>query len=242
MQHGVVEIKLYKEAKFEMDVTTRWPSWAKRTLRHMGFAIIGTVIIQITSDAAHDLTGTGRMSIGAAYAGLIFLAASLMVGPFYVMAKKSLPLSSYLRRDLGIWAAIWGLVHTFVGLTVYFPGQMLNYFIFPPEALKAVPVRLDLFGAGNYIGLGAAILLLILLGVSSNKAIARLTPEKWKNLQQWSYTTGILVVLHGILYQLYEGRIWAFVIAFGLIIAVTLEFQLLGFWLRSRKPKNPQKK
>ena len=235
---NIFKIKHKQKAKFEMDNTSRWPSWVTRTLRHIAFAVIGTMIIQVISDAARDLTGTGRMSIGAAYAGLIFLAASLMVGPFYVMAKKNLPLSSYLRRDLGIWAAIWGLVHTFVGLTVYFPGQMLNYFIFPPEALKAVPVRLDLFGAGNYIGLGAAILLLVLLFVSSNKAVARLTPAKWKNLQQWSYTTAILVVLHGVLYQLYEGRIWAFVIGFGLIVALTLEFQLLGFWLRSRKPKN----
>jgi sulfoxide reductase heme-binding subunit YedZ len=47
-----------------------------------------------------------RLSMATAYAGLIFLAVSLGIGPWNVLRRRPNPISFDLRRDIGIWSGI----------------------------------------------------------------------------------------------------------------------------------------
>lgn len=69
-----------------------------------------------------------RLSMATAYAGLIFLAASLWFGPWNVLRRLPNPISFNLRRDVGIWTGILAIVHTAIGLTVHLRGRMWMYF------------------------------------------------------------------------------------------------------------------
>ncbi|RKZ54899.1 MAG: hypothetical protein DRQ44_18470, partial [Gammaproteobacteria bacterium] len=50
-------------------------------------------------------------SMATAYTGLILLAATLLIGPLNLIKGKNNPVSSYLRRDIGIWAAVVSIIH-----------------------------------------------------------------------------------------------------------------------------------
>jgi sulfoxide reductase heme-binding subunit YedZ len=99
-----------------------------------------------------------HLSIATAYPALLFTAGAVLVGPCNVLRGRANPLSSDLRRDVGIWAGILALLHTAIGLDVHLRGRPWLYFVD-----QHGHVRHDLFGFGNYTGLVAALLSLLLL-------------------------------------------------------------------------------
>jgi methionine sulfoxide reductase heme-binding subunit len=147
-----------------------------------------------------------RLSIASAYVGLALLGASLVIGPWNILQGRPNPVSIDLRRDVGIWAGILGLVHTVVGLQVHMRGRMPLYFLFPPDARTFTRLRYDLFGMANYIGAFATVLLLMLLVLSNNAALRLLGVKRWKSLQRCNYTLIVLVLLHALAYQILERR------------------------------------
>ena len=94
-----------------------------------------------------------RLSMGTAYAGLLFLAAALIIGPLNVLRSAPNPVSTYLRRDIGIVAGVLALAHTIIGLLVHFRGDPIQYFFYRTAA-GIVGLRSDIFGVANYVGLG----------------------------------------------------------------------------------------
>ena len=84
--------------------------------------------------------------MASAYAGLFFLAASLSLGPWNVLRRKPNPVSSDLRRDVGIWAGVLALIHTAVGLTVHLRGRMWMYFF---KGLHPLRLQNTSFGLGK---------------------------------------------------------------------------------------------
>jgi hypothetical protein len=68
-----------------------------------------------------------RLSLGTSYVALVLLAASLVIGPFNLMVKGSSPVSTYLRRDVGIFASLFALFHVILGLQVHFAGDIARY-------------------------------------------------------------------------------------------------------------------
>src|SRR2546427_5765278 len=70
-----------------------------------------------------------RLSMATAYTSLGLLALSLLVGPWNVLQRRTNPVSTDLRRDIGIWAAVYGLSHVAFGLQVHLRGRMLQYFV-----------------------------------------------------------------------------------------------------------------
>ncbi len=210
------------------------PGWLWRTLRHIAFFALGSAIIQLVFEIGSHDDATDLMSMGAAYAGLFFLVAALMEGPWRVLTNRETPLSSYLRRDLGIWAGVFGLLHVYVGFLVYFDTQFVPYFFHISEGGDIAGVRLDLFGLANYVGLMATLIVIALLTVSNDWSIRKLKAVKWKKIQRWSYAAGVLTVAHGFLYQAYEGRIALYV---GILIVATLlplSLQFLGWHKRTQ--------
>src|SRR5689334_13200603 len=109
-----------------------------------------------------------RISIGTAYVGVIFLAAALIIGPLNVLRGWPNPLSTYLRRDIGIMAGIFAVTHTIVGLQVHVDGDFVRYF-FQRKANGAVgAILFDAFGIANHVGLIAVLIIVVLLVISNN--------------------------------------------------------------------------
>ena len=52
-----------------------------------------------------------QFTVATGYLGVVFLALTLLLGPANLLLRRRNPVSSYLRRDVGIWTAIFSLVH-----------------------------------------------------------------------------------------------------------------------------------
>lgn len=168
------------------------------------------------------------ISTGTAYVALGCVALSLTLGPLNVLRGRPNPVSADWRRDLGIWGGIVGLAHVGFGLMVHLRGTMWLYFVSPPKAHSAIPVRLDAFGAANYLGLVAGAVLLILLLLSNDRALRRLGTLRWKAWQRLNYLGAVAILGHGVLYQALERRRAALIAVFCLVVAGTLAVQGLG--------------
>lgn len=199
--------------------------WQHRARRHFLLAASAAVLIAIGYAASPPPDFRHRLSMGSAYAALLFLAATLWLGPWNVLRRHSNPVSFDLRRDLGIWSAILALLHTAVGLTVHLRGRMGMYFF---KHLHPLAIQANQFGAANFTGLASALLFLLLLGISNDLSLRRLGTVRWKSLQRWTYAAAILAVVHGILFQLVEKRHLPWVFLFAAITAIATIIQLLG--------------
>src|SRR5262245_11425721 len=107
-----------------------------------------------------------RLSMSTAYTGLLLLGMTLVVGVLKVLRGETSPVSMDWRRDVGIWAALFGLAHVVIGLQVHAPGRMWTYFVYPTEQNRSFPLRLDAVGWANHVGLLAGLLLVLLLVLS----------------------------------------------------------------------------
>ena len=75
------------------------------------------------------------------------------------------------------------------------------------------------------VGLVATAILIMLLAISSNRALRMLGPERWKALQRWSYVATAATALHAAVYQLLDRRAWPFVAACWILFGLILTFQ-----------------
>ena len=86
-----------------------------------------------------------RWSMATAYVGLAPLAVSLVTGPLNVLRRRPNPVSSDLRRDIGIWARLISIAHFLVGWQVHMPRRYLYWFREVSGSGALVP-RTELFG------------------------------------------------------------------------------------------------
>jgi len=170
------------------------------------------------------------------YVSIILLALSLLIGPFNLYTKRLNPVSSDLRRDVGIWCGVIGLLHVVIGIQVHM-GNIWLYFFKEVKGESAFQLRDDIFGAANYVGLVAALLLLTLLILSNDVSMRLLKSRRWKKIQRWNYILFAGVLAHGILYQVIEKRIAWIVIVFAIIMIMPVIGQLVGFTIKKRETK-----
>ena len=179
-----------------------------------------------------------KVSMATAYASLALLALSLMIGPWNRLRGRPNPVSGYLRRDTGIWAGVIGIAHVVVGLQIHFRGRMWLYFLPPADAGYRFPLRIDPFGLTNYAGLGATLILLLLLALSNNASLRSLGATRWKSLQRWNYAGALLVAAHGTVYQILEKRAGALVAVFAACSLLALALQFAGFGMVRKQMKS----
>ena len=180
-----------------------------------------------------------RISLATAYVALGLLGVTLSLGPLNVLRERPNPVSFDRRRDFGIWSALFGLAHTAIGLTVHLRGRMWLYFLPAPESPGVLGLRTDPFGAANYAGLVAALLLLLLATISNDLSLRRLGTERWRTIQRWAYLLAGLTVVHGALYQLIEKQRLPLVGLFVALAAAVTVLQLAGR-RRRRTPRAPR--
>jgi methionine sulfoxide reductase heme-binding subunit len=196
-----------------------------RPRRNIAIAIAGVTACVVALRFYPDRAPSYAVSLATAYLSLACLTGALVIGPFQVLAGRRSPLSSNLRRDLGIWTAIFALVHVAFGLAVHMGGRIAEYFFRPLHA-GAMPIpRIDAFGLANDVGLVATAILIMLLAISSNRALRTLGAQRWKAWQRWSYVAAVATALHAAVYQLLDHRDWPFVAACWVLFGAMLTLQ-----------------
>jgi len=170
-----------------------------------------------------------RASFATAYPALVLLAATLLIGPWNLIRKRPNPVSADLRRDLGIWAGVLGIVHTAVGQFVHLRGRPWLYYVYgPQEHHHSFPVRHDLFGLANYTGAVSVLLLIALLATSNDYSLRALGTAGWKKMQRWNYAVFALAAVHAFAYQGIEKQKASFVATVAACVVITLALQSLG--------------
>lgn len=207
------------------------PPRTARTWRHLRLAGIAAALIALCYALTPPPDVRHRASMASAYAAMIFLAWSLLLGPLNVLRSRPNPISFNLRRDVSIWAGILALLHTAVGLTVHLRGRMWMYFFANLHPLK---LQKTLFGFANYIGLLAALVFLGLLLISNDLSLRSLGTQRWKAFQRFAYVAFFLTILHGWAFQSVEKRKISWVAVFWFITATAVVTQLIGLFQRSK--------
>ncbi len=210
---------------------------ARRIVRHLWLAALFAVATTSLFLLSRDGSAAAGLSLATAFVGLAFLGATLMVGPLNERLGRPNPVSTNLRRDIGIWAAIGGVIHTVAGLQVHMKGDIVRYFIPDLATGHFISKGVVAFLSANYTGLGATLLLLVLLAISNDVALRTIGVTRWKRIQRLNYLLFALVVVHGILYIVVDKSGWLIVVPFIAIVAVVVEVQTSG--RRARKTSRP---
>ena len=94
-----------------------------------------------------------KWSLSTARVSLLLLDGTLLTGPLNVLRRQRNPVSTDLRRDIGIWSGLVGLAHEAVGWQVH-RGNMLLYYFEEDKFTKALALRVELFGICQLCGAG----------------------------------------------------------------------------------------
>ena len=174
---------------------------------------------------ARGTTATGYLATG-------ILGLTLLVGPANLLLRRRTPISSYLARDVGMWAAIFSVVHVILGLTLHRGAQIsgiLNYFFADGRPLT------NSFGLGNWTGLAALVIVVMLLALSSDAALRELKARTWKDLQRLNYTLFALVILHAFFYGALLRMTSPYTLFGVLTVIAVVVGQAVGIWLWRRR-------
>ena len=211
-------------------------SFRQRLLyHHLPLAVIAAACFMLVFELVKTKYLPFGLSMGTAYTGAMLLGVTLVLGVPKVLRGEISPVSTDWRRDVGIWAALFGLAHVVIGLQVHAPGRMWTYFVYPAEESHSFPLRLDTVGWANHLGLLAGLLLVFLLVLSNDWSLKRLGARRWKGYQRWNYAVFGLVLAHGVLYQILETRNAGWVTAFAVLSVLVIVLQVTGFRRRCKQ-------
>ena len=184
----------------------------------------GLVVVIGSGDTLLD-----DVSLATAYICLILMAVALSLGPLRALRSSPLPLNNYLRRDIGIWSGLAGLVHLFVATELSMSAAYMQAYVNLSTGGFSDAMRMDLFSWGSIVGFLVGIFVLLLLILSNNKIIKLLGATWWKRLQRFAYPAFVFTVLHGFAFQALEARnILLIGIVAGVFIGVII-LQISGF-------------
>lgn len=203
-------------------------SKGQRVGRHIAIACAGVIITLLFSRVVAFDRPIQSYSFGTAYASLFLVAVTLLLGPINVLRGKPNPVSTYMRRDFGIWAGLFALIHVVLGLQVHMHGNISRYFFYPDVAERLMP-RYDIFGLANHTGLIATAVVVTLLLLSSNFALRAIGASRWKSIQRWNYLNYAMLLVHGLAYQVLERRSWVMEALFLATLLVVLVTQYRGY-------------
>jgi methionine sulfoxide reductase heme-binding subunit len=111
-------------------------------------------------------------------------------------------------------------------LPVHLRGRPWLYYVYgPAEHHHGQTVRHDLFGAANYTGAFATLIVVALFATSNDYSVRALGTRQWKQFQRWNYVAAALVVMHAFGYQAIEKQHSPFVVVVIACVAMTLAMQ-----------------
>ena len=174
-----------------------------------------------------------RLSFSTAYPALVLLAITLLIGPWNVIRGRANPLSSDLRRDIGIWAGVLGIAHTAIGQFVHLRGRPWLYYVYSRQEHHH-GIRHDVFGFANYTGAVGVLLLVCVLSTSNDWSLRRFGKHSWKRIQRWNYFVIALAAAHAIGYLVIEKQKLPFDSVVAACIVIVLAGQAWGYSRRRR--------
>jgi sulfoxide reductase heme-binding subunit YedZ len=222
---------------------TRWSKtlgtgrdWRRRLLlHHAPLALVSAAVLAVfatvpafATSRHGSQTGAGFIdlsTVGTGYLALGLLALTLLIGPANLVLRRRNPVSTYLRRDVGAWAAVASVVHVVRAFDGHGGGRILDFFV-----RNGTPL-LDNFGLGNWTGLTALVIVLVLLALSTDSALRELKAKTWKDLQRLTYTLFALVVLHALFYGALSRATSSFTLLLILTVITVVAGQAMGVWL-----------
>ena len=204
--------------------------WRRRVARHVAIAVAGICFGSFAAALTNHRSTAEAVSFATAYAGLGLVVTALAIGPLNLLRRRPNPTSTDLRRDVGIWAGLFGIAHTVAGFQVHMHGELRRYF-----SVSSGGVGARMFVAANFLGLIAAILLIVLVSISNDVALRRFGAARWKALQRVTYIVIVAVALHGAMYQIIEKRRWPLALIFSLLVVAAAAMQWTG--ARARRIK-----
>lgn len=212
--------------------TTR--SLRRRILFHhvpLALASVVALVVLVVVAPSHGGFTIQRLASPTGDVALVLLAVTLLIGPANLLLRRRNPPNSYLRRDVGTWTAIWSVVHVVVSFQGHGGGVFgfVDYFVVDGRLLT------NSFGMGNWTGLAATVIVVLLLVVSTDPMLREFKSGRWKDLQRLNYTLFALVVVHALFY----GALGRMTSPFTRILIVTVIAvglgQAAGIWLWRRQ-------
>jgi sulfoxide reductase heme-binding subunit YedZ len=176
-----------------------------------------------------------RFTTATGYIALGLLGLTLLVGPGNLLLRRRTPISSYLARDLGMWAAVVSVIHVIAGFFVHGPPapliERIRFYFLAPDGSPLT----NSFGWGNWTGLAAAVIVVGLLAISSDLALRKLKAKRWKNLQRLNYALFVLVIAHAIFYGALMRVTSITTLLLDLIVILVFIGQIVGVWFWRRR-------
>jgi sulfoxide reductase heme-binding subunit YedZ len=213
------------------------PRWRGRLLpriwrHHLPLLVLSFASVAILYQTRPYPDVLSRASFATAYPALALLAITLLIGPWNLFLRKPNPVSSDLRRDIGIWAGLLGILHAGVGQFVHLRGRPWLYYVYGPTEHHH-GVRHDLFGLANYTGALGTLLLIMLLATSNDFSLRRFGTRTWKQLQRWNYAVFALAAVHSFAFQGVETQKLHWVLTVAGCVFAALASQIAGFVTRT---------
>ena len=198
------------------------------SMNHSGNQTANPDRIQTRLLIARFTTATGYIALG-------LLGLTLLIGPVNLLLYRRTPISSYLVRDVGMWAAIVSVIHVIAGFFVHGPAvpliERILFYFFAPDGSPLT----NRFGWANWTGLAATLIVVGLLAISSDAALQKLKAKRWKNLQRLNYALFVLVIAHSIYYGALLRVTSITTMLLGLIVILVFIGQVIGVWLWRRR-------
>jgi DMSO/TMAO reductase YedYZ heme-binding membrane subunit len=200
----------------------------RRLQHHVALAALSTVGIGLIVIAGPEASTIDAVSISSAYLCLGLLCAGMMIGPVHALRTGRPLLNNYLRRDIGIWATLNGLIHFYTGNVVAMSSGYMEKFVRNAELAPTLATRDELFNWGAITGLIIAVLFLLLLALSSDVTLRFVGARWWKRLHRASYFAFILTAIHGVLFQVLESRTPALIALVTIASLGVISLQIAG--------------
>ncbi len=193
-----------------------------------GVAVFGLIALAPSRGGGVSIQ---RLASPTGDVALVLLALTLLVGPANLLLRRRNPVNNYLRRDIGVWTAIWSVAHVIVGFQEHSRGVVgfVDYFVADGRPLT------NRFGWGNWTGLAATVIAALLLVLSTDRHLRELKARRWKNLQRLNYALFALVVLHAVFYGALRPTTSPFTLTLIVTVTVVLLGQAAGIWLWRRR-------
>ena len=210
-------------------------SLPRRLLHFTGLAIFSLIIYACVVVASSAST-LDQLSVTTAYICVLSMATALLIGPSRVLRSGAPnPVNIYMRRDIGIWAALSGLAHLVLGTVQSMNTAYISQYVEINNAAPSESTRFELFLWGSVTAFVVGIVLLLLLSLSNDAALRVLGTRWWKRLQRFAYLAFVLTVFHGLMFQVLEGRSIALIVLLAMIFIAVLLVQVAGFMAGRRQ-------
>ncbi|MFA4134428.1 MULTISPECIES: ferric reductase-like transmembrane domain-containing protein [unclassified Brevibacillus] len=192
-------------------------SFRRRLVAHVSILslillIAGWMWVDFSSFPALE---TWSMLLG--YLSFILIGCTLLIGPLQSWLPAGwITISLSIRRDIGIWAGLTGLLHVILVLVLFeneprlmiihenrsekADGWLGLFFVASSDPTMWPSPNWTLTGVANYLGLFAFFILLALWLTSSELAKKWLGGSSWKRLHLANPWLFVIVLFHGLIY------------------------------------------